>query len=220
VRWLFERAGSMPLTGALALTAVVAALPAVRAVTAVTAAPAVVAAAPAAVAAATPGAASAGAQTPGPASGAAATPVPDVLARAEGLRLAPLPRAAQLYALNCQGCHGEAGVSVPEVPPLAHRVGYFARLPAGRRYLVEVPNVALNPASDADLALLLNWLLATFSRAELPADFRPYSAPEVGALRRVRIDPAVRRRQVVAALVAARRIPSADTLALVPAGLY
>ncbi|HLW25604.1 MAG TPA: hypothetical protein VKT22_14715 [Steroidobacteraceae bacterium] len=149
-----------------------------------------------------------------------ASEVPDVVARAAGLKLKPMARAARLYALNCQGCHGEAGVSVPEIPRLAGRVGYFARLAEGRRYLVQLPNVALNPSSDADIAEILNFVLLTFSRAQLPADFHPYRAAEVGALRRERIEPAARRRQVVAALLAARRIPSSDVLSLPQPVLY
>lgn len=149
-----------------------------------------------------------------------ASSVPDVLARAAGLRLAPLPQAERLYALNCQGCHGASGVSVAEIPTLARRVGYFARIADGRRYLIEVPNVALSAASDADVAAIMNYVLLRFSRAELPEGFKPYTAAEVRMLRRARIDPAMRRRQVVAELLAARRIPSALTLALPTVGLY
>jgi mono/diheme cytochrome c family protein len=146
--------------------------------------------------------------------------VPDVETRRSGLTLAPMPRTAQLYASNCQGCHGECGRSAPEIPTLAGRVGYFTRIPEGRRYLVQVPNVALNANSDADIAAVLNWLLATYSRAQLPADFQPYTASEVAELRRARIDVAASRRRVIEALVAAGQIPSADTLALPHIVLY
>ncbi len=140
--------------------------------------------------------------------------VPDLLTRQSGLRLTPMSRPAQTYATNCQGCHGESGRSVPEIPVLAGRVGYFARVPEGRRYLVQVPNVALNPSSDADIAEVLNWLLVTYSRAQLPPDFSPYTASEVGELRRARVDVVAARRRVVEALLAAGQIPSADALAL------
>jgi len=140
--------------------------------------------------------------------------VPDVVTQQSGLRVAPMARAAQTYARNCQGCHGESGHSVPEIPELAGRVGYFTRIPEGRRYLVQVPNVALNPSSDADIAAVLNWLLVTYSRAELPPDFQPYTPSEVAELRRARIDVASTRRRVIEALVAAGQIPSAETLAL------
>lgn len=146
--------------------------------------------------------------------------VPDVVTRGSGLMLAPMSRPAQLYATNCQGCHGESGSSAAEIPTLAGRVGYFARLPQGRRYLVQVPNVALNANSDADIAAVLNWLLVTYSRAQLPADFQPYTAAEVGELRRARIDVAASRRRVIDALVAAGQIPSADALALPHVVLY
>jgi mono/diheme cytochrome c family protein len=131
-----------------------------------------------------------------------------------------MARTAQLYATNCQGCHGEYGRSASEIPTLAGRVGYFTRIPEGRRYLVQVPNVALNANADADIAAVLNWLLATYSREQLPADFKPYTASEVGQLRRARIDVAASRRSVIEALLAAGQIPSADTLALPYIALY
>ena len=85
---------------------------------------------------------------------ASASNVPDAVTRRSGLKVAPMSHAARTYATNCQGCHGHLGRSVTEIPALADRVGYFARSPAGRRYLVQVPNVALNPSSDADIAEL------------------------------------------------------------------
>jgi hypothetical protein len=56
------------------------------------------------------------AQAPRPASN-----VPDVLTRQSGLRVAPMPRAAQTYATNCQGCLGDLGSSAKEIPTLAGR---------------------------------------------------------------------------------------------------
>lgn len=140
--------------------------------------------------------------------------VPDVITRESGLRVAPMTRPAQTYATNCQGCHGELGSSAREIPTLAGRVGYFTRIPDGRRYLVEVPNVALNPSSDGDIAAVLNWILTTYSRAQLPPDFEPYTASEVSELRKARIDVVAERRRVVAELLASRQIPSAEALAL------
>jgi len=148
------------------------------------------------------------------------TNVPDVVTRRSGLRLTPMSRPAQTYATNCQGCHGELGTSASEIPPLAGRVGYFARVPAGRRYLVQVPNVALNPSSDEDIADVLNWLLRTYSRAQLPVDFAPYTAAEVAGLRQARIDVSAVRARVVDELVAAKQIPSAEALALSHPSLY
>ncbi len=148
------------------------------------------------------------------------TNVPDAVTRQSGLRVTPMSRPSQLYAANCQGCHGERGVSVPEIPPLAGRIGYFVRIPAGRDYLLQVPNVALNPNSDAAIAEIMNWALTTFSRAQLPADFQPYTAEEVGRLRRTRIDVAARRRQVIEQLVALHEIPSPDVLATSSASRY
>jgi mono/diheme cytochrome c family protein len=143
-----------------------------------------------------------------------ASNVPDVLTRQSGLRVASMPRVAQMYATNCQGCHGDLGSSAKEIPTLVGRVGYFTRLPEGRRYLVQVPNVALNPSSDADIAAVLNWVLMTYSRAQLPGQFRPYTAEEVAELRKARIDVVAERQRIIRQLVAAGQIPSADVLAL------
>jgi mono/diheme cytochrome c family protein len=151
---------------------------------------------------------------------AQATNVPDALTRRSGLRVAPMPRAAQTFATNCQGCHGELGTSATEIPVLKGRVGYFARIPSGRRYLVQVPNVALNQSSDQDIADVLNWLLNTYSRPQLPPDFQPYTAAEVATLRQARIDVTLQRQRVIEQLVAAKQIPSAETLALPRTVLY
>lgn len=140
-------------------------------------------------------------------------PVPSVLAD-EGAppALPHLSRPAILYASNCAGCHGHTGRSVSEIPTLVDRIGYFARIPEGRAYLAEVPNVAMSALSDEDLALMLSWLLRTYSADQLPADFRDYSAAEVGAYRQQRIVPWVRRQELVRQLLAAGALPSAASL--------
>jgi mono/diheme cytochrome c family protein len=178
-------------------------------------------AAAAALAAHTQNAPVTSAPVPGaPAASGLVTNVPDAVTRKTGLHVDPMTHPARIYAENCEGCHGWAGVSVTEIPTLKGRIGYFARIPEGRRYLVQVPNVALNPSSDEDIAAMMNWLLATYSREQLPADFKPYSAEEVAQLRKARIDVAADRRRVVAALVAANQLPSPDALAIPRASLY
>ena len=75
------------------------------------------------------------------------------------------------YMLNCQGCH------------LPDGSGFPARQVAEWRNLVEVPGTAQTALPDSDLARLLNWMLHSFSAAQIPADFQPYTAAEVGTLR-------------------------------------
>ena len=88
------------------------------------------------------------------------------------------------YALNCQGCHLDDGAGTPgSVPPLAGSVGRFLGVPGGREFLVQVPGVATSPLDDAALAAVLNWMLERFGKPDVPPDFRPYGAAEVGALR-------------------------------------
>lgn len=88
------------------------------------------------------------------------------------------------YTLHCQGCHLEDGAaSADRVPALAGSVARFLRVPEGRAFLVRVPGSANAPLADADLAVLLEWMLRRFDAANVPADFVPYTAEEVHRLR-------------------------------------
>jgi len=99
----------------------------------------------------------------------------------------PIPRvtgAAQDYSRNCQGCHLANGRGLPGlVPDLVDFVGYFTHLPEGRAFLVRVPGVAQAPLDDERLAAVLNWMLAAYSRKQLPPGFQPFTAAEVRRLR-------------------------------------
>jgi mono/diheme cytochrome c family protein len=87
---------------------------------------------------------------------------------------------AEMYTLNCWGCHKPRAEGIPgTVPRLADSMADFLQVPGGREYLVEVPGVASSALSDAEIAQVLNWLLFTFNKAELPADFKPYTAAEI-----------------------------------------
>jgi mono/diheme cytochrome c family protein len=86
--------------------------------------------------------------------------------------------------LHCQGCHladgaGKAG----EVPSLVGMLGRFLAVPGGRAYLVQVPGSAHSPLSDAELASVLNWMVASFGSPEDPSGFLPYDAAEVAGHR-------------------------------------
>jgi cytochrome c len=90
----------------------------------------------------------------------------------------------QLYTLNCWGCHQPHAQGIPgSVPRLANSMGYFLHVPEGRAYLAEVPGVAAAPLSDHEIAAVLNWMLLTFSKPQLPDHFVPYTAEEIGKYR-------------------------------------
>ena len=102
-------------------------------------------------------------------------------------------RAHVNYMLHCQGCHRhDASGSGDEVPRIKGFLGYFLHSAEGREFVVRVPGVSTSDLPDDQLAELLNWLLASYSADELPEDFMPYSAVEVGALRQ---DPELRPRE-------------------------
>jgi mono/diheme cytochrome c family protein len=97
------------------------------------------------------------------------------------------PARAQVnYMLNCQGCHGADGVGTADgaVPVMKDFVGNFLSVSGGRAFLVRVPGSANAALSDQQLAEVLNWMLPNISPRQIPADFTPYSAAEVAALRR------------------------------------
>ena len=88
------------------------------------------------------------------------------------------------YILNCRGCHGPAGAGAPgAAPSFRGQVAKFLTVPGGREYLIRVPGTAQSELDDAHTAALLNWLVREFSPRELPADFTPYTAAEVGPAR-------------------------------------
>jgi hypothetical protein len=139
-------------------------------------------------------------------------PPPDDHAKTHTTAVRHLSKPAITYAANCAGCHGHSGRTVSEIPTLVDRIGYFARIPEGRAYLVQVPGVAMSAVRDEDLAEMLNWLLNTYSAAQLPGDFKAYTGAEVMELRAVPIIPWVRRKELIRALLAAGQIPSAAAL--------
>ena len=90
---------------------------------------------------------------------------------------------AQLYMLNCWGCHRPNGEGIPgTAPPLRSAVD-FLRVPGGREYLISVPGVALSPLSNEQAADVMNWILKSFSKDRIAADFKPYTADEIAKAR-------------------------------------
>jgi len=126
---------------------------------------------------------------------AAAQAAAGPLAAANGVPGADALRQAARadYVLQCAGCHRVDGRgSTPHgIPDFRNSVGAFTHLPAGREYLVRVPGAAYSQLSNAELANVLNWLLRTFSPAQLPTGFQPYTESEVAAARPHRYDDVV-----------------------------
>jgi cytochrome c553 len=119
----------------------------------------------------------------------------------------------QDYVLYCMGCHGDQAQGVPgKVPPLAGSVALFMRSAAGRDYVLRVPGAANSALGDAQLAAVLNWLAERFPPAGASAPpGAPFTAAEVGELRRKPLaDVRERRREVVRTLAASGPAPPAD----------
>ena len=103
-----------------------------------------------------------------------------------GSALKPLPVGQAHYYEGCGGCHGLNGISARrEIPVLRDEVGAFMCSAEGRRYIVRLPNVAFAHMDDHTLAETLNFVVFELGRASVPAGTRPYTAEEVGQLRRI-----------------------------------
>jgi mono/diheme cytochrome c family protein len=112
---------------------------------------------------------------------------------------------AQLYMLNCWGCHRPDGEGIPgTAPPLRGAVD-FLRVPGGREYLISVPGVALSPLSNEQAADVMNWILKSFSKERVPTDFKPYTADEIAKARTTHmLDIKKARAELVTEMVAAK----------------
>ena len=126
------------------------------------------------------------------------------------------------YLMGCVGCHGETGVTISQkVPDLKNQIGFFLHLPEGRAYLVRLPNVAFAPISDAALADMMNYMVFDLGGPSVPKDAKPYSAAEVGRLRKqplTEVPLFQYRTEIVERLIADYQAPEA--MRLYGQGLY
>jgi hypothetical protein len=105
------------------------------------------------------------------------------------------------YQLKCQGCHRPDGSGdARSNPPMRGIVARFLGVPGGREFIGRVPGVATVDLPDDRLANLVNWTIYRFDRGHVPQDFQPYTAEEIGRLRRnpLRLERAAMRASLVA----------------------
>lgn len=110
-------------------------------------------------------------------------------------------KARQNWILQCQGCHrADASGTAETTPAMNGVIAKFLKVPGGREFLIQVPGVSTAPLTDASLASLVNWTLWTFDKQNVPEDFEPYTASEVGGLRKspLRVDTDQKRAALVA----------------------
>lgn len=94
-------------------------------------------------------------------------------------------RAQFNYQVFCRGCHlPDASGVEGKVPRIKGYIGNFLKVQGGREFLVRVPGAANAAMDDEQLAELMNWIIVKFAGASLPENYQPYSADEVGRLRR------------------------------------
>jgi len=112
------------------------------------------------------------------------------------------------FQRRCVVCHQADGAGVPGVyPPIANTVGGYVRIKEGREFLIHlmlygmtgqidshgVIYVGLMPpigdASDAEISVILNYVLETLNKQQLPRGFKPIAATEVKTARKIALSP-------------------------------
>jgi mono/diheme cytochrome c family protein len=114
--------------------------------------------------------------------------------------VAAAEEARVLYLLHCQGCHLADGSGRPGAVPSLLGVARFATVPGGRAYLIGVPGSAQAPLTDAELADVLNWMLAEFGPTDVAAKMAPFAAAEVARHRRPLVDVEAVRSELLEAM--------------------
>ena len=101
-----------------------------------------------------------------------------------------------LYVLHCAGCHGMDASGVPGqgVPSMRGNLGLFMQVPEGRAFLLQVPGVNNAGLTDAQIALVTNWMVQTFSADTAPSGWAAYTAAEVATAKVARPADVVRAR--------------------------
>ncbi len=114
-------------------------------------------------------------------------------------------RSAQTnYILRCTGCHGQDGSGSEQagIPDFRGYVGSFARSDAGRRYLMHVPGVTNASLDTAEIAAVMNYVIATYAGASRDPQAPEFTPAEVDRLRASPVaDVVALRREVVAQYV-------------------
>jgi hypothetical protein len=114
--------------------------------------------------------------------------------------------ASNLYLLNCWGCHGSRGEGIKGTAPSLVGLGDFLKTNGGRAYIIEVPGVSLSSLNDAQIAMVINWVLGNLSQTKLSRDFTPYTAAEVHRYRGVRLIELSKTRQTLLDQLAAMKV--------------
>ena len=92
------------------------------------------------------------------------------------------------FILHCQGCHTATGAGLTgKVPDLRPNIVPMAMIPAGRRYLVQVPGVAQSNLSDLEVASVLNWMMRNLADQKDLANVGAFTQAEVTKYRSSRL---------------------------------
>lgn len=75
--------------------------------------------------------------------------------------------------------------------------------------MIQVPGVSQSSLSDADTALVMNWILANFQKRGTPQEFKPYTAAEIHEYRSTHLLDVTNTRKALIDKMVAMKIRSA-----------
>lgn len=106
---------------------------------------------------------------------------------------------AKAYILHCTGCHlsDGMGAKIGRVPKIPGIMGHILKHPKGRIYLSHVPGVVNAGLPDDETAAVLNYMLETYAKPEMPADAKLFTGPEIAELRKITVDDITLLRQEI-----------------------
>ena len=117
---------------------------------------------------------------------------------------------SNLYLLNCWGCHGSRGEGIKGTAPPLIALGDFLKAKGGRSYIIQVPGVSQSALNDAQVAAVMNWVLASMSKGHMPDGFSPYAADEVHRYRATRLDDLFKTRKEIIDKLIAMKVRQAE----------
>jgi hypothetical protein len=116
------------------------------------------------------------------------------------------------YLLRCSGCHGVdgEGVRAGGIPDFQNFVGAFASDDDGRTYVLQVPGVKGAQLNDADIAVVMNYVMMTWGGTSIQGTFVPFTAREVAQRRARPVTDIVAMRRHIVQRLASQGIATAE----------
>ena len=133
--------------------------------------------------------------------------------RADAPSKASTARPDSLYVLHCAGCHGMdgRGHAQAQVPDL-HDMPLLLDKAGGREFLIRVPGVMGSGLSDAEVALVMNWIVTRYLPRERAATVPAFSADEIHQARQNPLSDVMKTRRTLLGVNASGEVSAYESM--------